>query len=93
MFMITDLIEPDVRKLILHNLTGNNSPEFHNGFLDSYLFKLSTVRKLIVNHLTGNNSPEFHNGLLDGYFFKLTLESYWLELCFCAVAFKTILTQ
>ena len=49
--------------------------------------------KLIHNHLTGNNCPEFRNGLLDCCFFKLTLGSDCLELCFSAVAFKTILTQ
>ena len=40
MIMI-DLIGPRMEKLILNNLIGNNCPEFCNGFLDSYLFKLT----------------------------------------------------
>ena len=41
MFMITNLIEPGMRKLILNHLIGNYCPEFRNGFLDIYLFKLT----------------------------------------------------
>ena len=41
MFIITNLIEPRMGKLILNHLTGNNCPEFHNGLLDSYFFKLT----------------------------------------------------
>ena len=41
MFMIYNLIEPRMRKLILNHLIGNNCPEFHNGLLDSYFFKLT----------------------------------------------------
>ena len=40
MLMITNLIEPRVRKLILKHLIGNIFSEFRNGFLDSYFFKL-----------------------------------------------------
>ena len=39
--MITNLIEPRVRKLILKHLIGNIFSEFRNGFLDSYFFKLT----------------------------------------------------
>ena len=49
--------------------------------------------KVILNRLTGNNCREFCNGPLDSYFFRLTLGNDCLELCFLAVAFKTILTQ
>ena len=41
MLMITNLIEPRVRKLILKHLIGNIFSEFRNGFLDSYFFKLT----------------------------------------------------
>ena len=41
MFMITNLIEPPKKKLILNHLIGNNCPEFRNGLLDSYFFKLN----------------------------------------------------
>ena len=41
MFMITNLIEPRMGKLILNNLIGNNCPEFYNGLLESYFFKLT----------------------------------------------------
>ena len=40
-FMITNLIEPRMWKLILNHLIGNNCPEFRNGLLDSYFFKLN----------------------------------------------------
>ena len=49
------------------------------------------IGKLILANLIGINWPEFRNRLLDSNFFKLTLGSDCLELCFCAVAFKTIL--
>ena len=49
----------------------------------------SRMAKLILNHLI----REFRNGIPDSYFFKLTLGSDYLELCFWAVAFKTILTR
>ena len=42
MFMITNSIKPRIGKLILNNLTGNNCPEFCNGLLDSYFFKLTS---------------------------------------------------
>ena len=41
MFMMTNLIEPRTVKLILSHLIGNNCPEFHNGLLYSYFFKLT----------------------------------------------------
>ena len=41
MFMITNLIELRREKLILNHLIGNNCPEFPNGLLDSYFFKLN----------------------------------------------------
>ena len=41
MSVITNLIDPRIRKLILNHLTGNNCPEFCNGFLDTYFFKLT----------------------------------------------------
>ena len=37
--MITNLIKPRIRKLILNHLTGNNCPEFPNGLLDSHFFR------------------------------------------------------
>ena len=37
--MITNLIEPRMGKL--NHLFENNCPEFRNGFLDSYFFKLT----------------------------------------------------
>ena len=40
MFMIINLIEPRMGKLILNHLIENNSPEFRNGFLGRYFFKL-----------------------------------------------------
>ena len=49
------------------------------------------IGKLLLGILIGINWPEFRNRLLDSYFFKLTLGSDCLELCFWAVAFKTIL--
>ena len=39
-FMITNLIEPGMGKPIVHHLIGNNCPEFRDGLLDSYFFKL-----------------------------------------------------
>ena len=39
--MITNLIKPRMRKLILNHLIGNDSPEFHNGLLGCYFFKLN----------------------------------------------------
>ena len=41
MFMITDLIKPRLGKLRCNYLIGNNRPEFHNGPLDIYFFKLA----------------------------------------------------
>ena len=41
MFMIINLIKPRMRKLILNHLIGNNCPEFRNGLLNSYFFKLN----------------------------------------------------
>ena len=41
MLMITNLIEPRMGKLILSHLIVNNCPEFRNGLLDSYFFKLT----------------------------------------------------
>ena len=41
MFMINNLIESSMGKMILHRLIGNNCPEFRNGLLDSYFFKLT----------------------------------------------------
>ena len=38
-FMITNLIELCMEKLILNHLIGNNCPEFCNGLPDSYFFK------------------------------------------------------
>ena len=35
MFMITNLIETLMGKLILDQMTGNKCPEIHNGLLDS----------------------------------------------------------
>ena len=39
-FMITNLIELCMEKLILNHLIGNNCPEFCNGLPDSCFFKL-----------------------------------------------------
>ena len=39
--MITNLIEPCMGKMILNHLTGNNCPEFLNGLLRSYFYKLT----------------------------------------------------
>ena len=41
MFMITTLIKQRMLKLILNHLIGNNCPDFLNGLLDSYFFKLN----------------------------------------------------
>lgn len=41
MFIITNLIEPRIGKLILNYLTGKNRSELCNGLLDSYFFKLA----------------------------------------------------
>ena len=41
MFMITNMIEPCMGKLILNHLIGNNSFEFGNGLLDSCFLKLT----------------------------------------------------
>ena len=41
MFMIANLIEPPMGKLILNHLIGNKCPEFRDRFLDSYFFKLT----------------------------------------------------
>ena len=41
MFMITNLIKPHMGKPIRNHLFGNNYPEFHNGLLDCYFFKLT----------------------------------------------------
>ena len=38
MFLV---FEPRMRKLILNHVTGNNCPEFRNGLLGSYFFKLA----------------------------------------------------
>ena len=40
MFLMTNLIEPRMEKLIINHLIGNNCPEFRHGFLDLYFFKL-----------------------------------------------------
>ena len=39
--MITNLIKPGMGKLILNHFNRNSFPEFRNGFLDSYFFKLT----------------------------------------------------
>ena len=39
--MITNFSKPCMGKLILNHLIENNCPEFHNGFLGSYFFKLT----------------------------------------------------
>ena len=39
--MIFNLIETHMGKLILNHLIGNNCPEFRNGLMDSYFFKLT----------------------------------------------------
>ena len=41
MFMITNLNEPCIGKLILNQLIGNNCPEFRNELMGSYFFKLT----------------------------------------------------
>ena len=41
MFIIANLIEPLMGKLILNYLIGNKYPEFCNEFPDSYFFKLT----------------------------------------------------
>ena len=40
-FMITELVEPRMEKLILNHLTENNCTEFLDGRLDSYFLKLT----------------------------------------------------
>ena len=46
MFMISNLIGPRMRKLIVNHLIGNNCREFCCGLLDSYLFKLNLGSEL-----------------------------------------------
>ena len=41
MLMITNLIEPRKGKLFLNHLIENLCPEFRNGLLDSYFFRLT----------------------------------------------------
>ena len=41
MFMVTNLIEPRMGKLISNNLIGNKCPGFRDGLLGSYFFKLT----------------------------------------------------
>ena len=41
MLVITNVIELRMGKLILNHLIGNNYPEFRNGLLDSYFFKVT----------------------------------------------------
>ena len=41
MWMITNLIEPHMGKLILDPVIGNTCQEFRHEFLDSYFFKLT----------------------------------------------------
>ena len=41
MLVIANLIEPCMWKLILNHLKVDNCPEFCNGLLDSYCFKLN----------------------------------------------------
>ena len=40
LFMITNLIELRIGKLILNHFIKNNCPEFPNGILDSYFFQI-----------------------------------------------------
>ena len=42
-FMITTLVEPRMRKLILNHMIGNTCPEFRNRLQNSYFFKLNSV--------------------------------------------------
>ena len=40
-FMITNMIDQRMAKLILNHLIGNNCVEFRNGLLDTCFFKLT----------------------------------------------------
>ena len=40
-FMITELVEPRMEKLILNHLIENNYTEFRDELLDCYFFKLT----------------------------------------------------
>ena len=42
MFMITNLIEPRMGKLMLNHLIGKNCPEFLNGLLWDFVFSIIT---------------------------------------------------
>ena len=53
------MVEARMGKLILNHLIGNNSPEFCDELLDSYLFKLtlgSDCLKLCSGHLLSKPS-------------------------------------
>ena len=45
--MITNFMEVRMGKLILNHLIRNNCPEFGNGLLDNYFFKLTVGRDFL----------------------------------------------
>ena len=47
MFLMTNLIEPRMEKLIINHLIGNNCPEFRHGFLDLVLFQTDSRKWLL----------------------------------------------
>ena len=58
MSMITNLIEPCMGKLILNHLFGNTRPEFCNGVLDSYFFKLTLGSDCLFRESHFQNHPD-----------------------------------
>ena len=55
--MITTLIKPRNGKLVLDRLIGNNCPEFRNGLLNIYFFKL-TLGSDYLEHFLRQSFPK-----------------------------------
>ena len=58
--MVTNLIESCMGKMILNHLIGNNCPEFLNGLLGSYFYKLTLEKGCLQLYLDSRfqNLPE-----------------------------------
>ena len=63
MFMITNLIEPRMGKLVLNHLIRNNILEFLNGLLDSYFFK-TDLRKWLFGTFLPESRFQNHPDLV-----------------------------
>ena len=68
MLMIINLIEP-LKKLILNHLIGNNCPEFRNGLLVNYFFKLTLRSDCLELCFLGSHFQNHPRNTVD-FFYK-----------------------